>query len=82
MSENCEIKNAPQAKHFKSIKRPMFAPETFCGKTAFVTGGGTGLGRCIALYLYLSTLGANVAIASRKLSGILFHYKLIIYIML
>lgn len=59
---------APQAQFFKSIKSPMFAPGTFNGKIAFVTGGGTGLGRCVALYL--STLGAKVAIASRKLPGI------------
>jgi len=37
------------------------------GKVAFVTGGGTGLGKCVALYL--SILGAKVAIASRKLPG-------------
>jgi len=43
----------------------MFGPGSFKGKTALVTGGGTGLGRCIALFL--SSLGANVAIASRKL---------------
>ncbi len=65
MPEKAESQNAPQAKHFKSVKLPMFAPGTFTGKTAFITGGGTGLGRCIALYL--STLGAQVAIASRKL---------------
>ena len=61
------VNNAPQSKHFKSVKRPMFAPGTFSGKVAIVTGGGTGLGRCVALYL--STLGANVVIASRKLPG-------------
>lgn len=43
----------------------MLAPGTFLGKTALVTGGGTGLGRCIALFL--SQLGANVVIGSRKL---------------
>jgi 2,4-dienoyl-CoA reductase len=37
------------------------------GKVAFVTGGGTGLGKCVAMYL--SILGAKVAIASRKLPG-------------
>lgn len=67
MSDGSEI-NAPQSKHFTSVKRPMFAPGTFNGKVAFVTGGGTGLGRCVALYL--STLGAKVVIASRKLPGI------------
>lgn len=62
-----EPQNAPQSKYFKSIKKPMFAPGTFNGKVAFVTGGGTGLGKCITLFL--STLGAQVAIASRKLPG-------------
>ena len=46
----------------------MFAPGTFDGKIAFITGGGTGLGKCVALYL--SILGAKVAIASRKLPGV------------
>ncbi|KAA0195033.1 hypothetical protein HAZT_HAZT001460 [Hyalella azteca] len=35
------------------------------GKTAFITGGGTGLGRGMALML--SSLGANVVIAARRL---------------
>ncbi len=46
------------------------------GKVAFVTGGGTGLGKCVAMYL--SILGAKVAIASRKLPGkvgvVICHY--------
>lgn len=45
----------------------MLAPGTFNGKIAFVTGGGTGLGKCVSLYL--STLGAQIAIASRKFPG-------------
>ncbi|KAK4020060.1 2,4-dienoyl-CoA reductase [(3E)-enoyl-CoA-producing], mitochondrial [Daphnia magna] len=65
MSDGSAFQSAPQSKHFKSIRRPMFTPGTFDGKIAFITGGGTGLGRCVALYL--STLGAQVAIASRKL---------------
>jgi len=67
MADGSESLNAPQAKYFKSVKSPMFGPGSFKGKTALVTGGGTGLGRCIALFL--SSLGANVAIASRKLPG-------------
>ena len=68
MADGSESITAPQSKHFRSIKTPMFPAGAFNGKTAFVTGGGTGLGKCIALFL--STLGANVAIASRKLPGI------------
>ena len=39
------------------------APGTFAGKTAFVTGGGTGLGLAVATRL--GGLGANVVCASR-----------------
>lgn len=67
MADHSDSNSASQSKYFQSVKRPMFSPGTFSGKIAFVTGGGTGLGRCIALYL--STLGAQVAIASRKLPG-------------
>jgi NAD(P)-dependent dehydrogenase (short-subunit alcohol dehydrogenase family) len=39
-------------------------PGTFDGTTVFVTGGGTGLGKAIAVEF--ARLGASVAIASRK----------------
>ncbi|KAG3099022.1 2,4-dienoyl-CoA reductase [Phytophthora idaei] len=42
----------------------MLPPNTFEGKVALVTGGGTGLGKGIATKL--SDLGATVAIMSRK----------------
>jgi NAD(P)-dependent dehydrogenase (short-subunit alcohol dehydrogenase family) len=42
----------------------LFSPDTFAGKIAIVTGGGTGLGRAMALRF--SGLGASVVIASRK----------------
>jgi citronellol/citronellal dehydrogenase len=42
-----------------------FAPGLFAGRAVLVTGGGSGLGRCIAHEL--SSLGAAVAIAGRKL---------------
>ena len=41
----------------------MFPPGTFNNKTAFITGGGTGLGKCMASVL--SELGAQVMIVSR-----------------
>lgn len=43
----------------------IFAPGLFEGKVALITGGGTGIGRATALMLV--RLGAQVAIASRKL---------------
>ena len=42
---------------------PMLAKGTFDGKIAFITGGGTGLGRGMAEML--SELGAKVVITSR-----------------
>ena len=41
----------------------MLPPSTFNGKVAFVTGGGTGLGK--GMTYALSALGAQVVIASR-----------------
>lgn len=51
------------AKYFSPVKSCMLPLDTFTGKVAFVTGGGTGLGRGIARLL--SVLGARVIIASR-----------------
>lgn len=54
------------ANKFPAVISPMLAAGTFNGKVAFVTGGGTGLGKSMAKIL--STLGASVAIASRRLA--------------
>ena len=51
------------AAQFPAHKSPMLPPGTFEGKVAFVTGGGTGLGKGIVEYL--SVLGARVVISSR-----------------
>jgi len=54
----------PQAKHFPVMKQPMLPKGTFLGKTALITGGGTGLGKGMALML--GSLGASVAILGRR----------------
>ncbi|MBL9086041.1 MAG: SDR family NAD(P)-dependent oxidoreductase [Planctomycetia bacterium] len=43
-----------------------FAPGAFRGRTAFVTGGGTGLGLAVARRL--GRLGAHVVVASRDVA--------------
>ncbi|KAL0984867.1 hypothetical protein UPYG_G00149710 [Umbra pygmaea] len=55
----------PQAKFFPANERSMLLPGTYKGKVAFITGGGTGLGR--GMTSTLSALGAECVIASRKL---------------
>ncbi|XP_052231458.1 2,4-dienoyl-CoA reductase [(3E)-enoyl-CoA-producing], mitochondrial-like isoform X2 [Dreissena polymorpha] len=59
------ISNKDHAKHFPVINSPMLPDGTFKGQTAFITGGGTGLGKQMATTL--SKLGAQVVITSRKL---------------
>jgi citronellol/citronellal dehydrogenase len=44
--------------------RSIFRPKLFEGKVVLVTGGGSGIGRCVAHEL--SSLGAKVAISGRK----------------
>lgn len=56
-------KTNPQAKYFPIKKTPMLPKGTFSGKTALITGGGTGLGKGMASML--GTLGASVAILGR-----------------
>ena len=51
------------ATKFPALTQPMLPKDTFINKTAFITGGGTGLGKGMATML--SRLGANVVIASR-----------------
>ncbi|KFP87583.1 hypothetical protein N311_04450, partial [Apaloderma vittatum] len=57
--------NARQAAFFSPLQKVMLPPNTFQGKVAFITGGGTGIGK--GMTTALSGLGATCAIASRKL---------------
>lgn len=52
-----------QAKFFPAMKTPMLPKGTFQNRVALVTGGGTGLGKAMAIGL--SHLGAAVAILGR-----------------
>ncbi|XP_037130894.1 2,4-dienoyl-CoA reductase, mitochondrial isoform X2 [Syngnathus acus] len=55
----------PQSHFFPPLEAAMLPPGTFQDRVAFITGGGTGLGR--AMTTTLSHLGAQCIIASRKL---------------
>ncbi len=44
--------------------RSVFRPDLFAGRTVIVTGGGSGIGRCIAHEL--AALGAHVVLIGRK----------------
>ncbi|KFQ29810.1 hypothetical protein N332_10949, partial [Mesitornis unicolor] len=57
--------NAPQAAFFSPLKKVMLPPNAFEGKVAFITGGGTGIGK--GMTTTLSSLGATCVIASRNL---------------
>lgn len=46
----------------------VFRPGLFAGKVIIVTGGGTGIGRCIAHEL--ASLGATVALGSRNVENL------------
>ncbi|XP_020835377.1 2,4-dienoyl-CoA reductase [(3E)-enoyl-CoA-producing], mitochondrial [Phascolarctos cinereus] len=56
---------AERAKFFQPLKKVMLPPNSFQGKVAFITGGGTGLGK--GMTTVLSSLGATCVIASRKI---------------
>ena len=48
-----------------SAYRSIYKPGLFAGQTVIVTGGGSGIGRCIAHEL--ASLGAALALVGRKL---------------
>lgn len=59
-----------QAKMYPAKFTQMLPDGAFKGKTAFVTGGGTGLGK--GMTTMLSRLGAQVVITSRYVSMVIF----------
>jgi len=65
--------NGPQARFFPPSEGVMLLPGTFKNKVAFITGGGTGLGK--AMTTALSSLGAECVIASRLVSLPYDHQK-------
>lgn len=61
----CQSNDRPQASFFPPADGVMLPAQTFKNKVAFITGGGTGLGK--AMTTAFSSLGAECVIASRKL---------------
>lgn len=62
--ETFNVNFGTNAKHFPPVKSLMLPGDTFKGQIAFITGGGTGLGKSMATTL--SRLGARVFITSRR----------------
>uniref|UniRef100_A0A8C2D2G9 2,4-dienoyl CoA reductase 1, mitochondrial n=2 Tax=Cyprinus carpio TaxID=7962 RepID=A0A8C2D2G9_CYPCA len=60
---NTLYQSGPQARFFPPSESVMLLPGTYKNKVAFITGGGTGLGK--AMTTTLSSLGAECVIASR-----------------
>jgi citronellol/citronellal dehydrogenase len=52
------------APHTQSTFRSVFKPDLFAGQVHIVTGGGSGIGRCVAHEL--ASLGAHVVLLGRK----------------
>ncbi|XP_007946930.2 2,4-dienoyl-CoA reductase [(3E)-enoyl-CoA-producing], mitochondrial [Orycteropus afer afer] len=61
----CQNTKASQSKFFPPLQKVMLPPNSFQGKVAFITGGGTGLGKGMATVL--SSLGAQCVIVSRNI---------------
>ncbi|XP_058868569.1 2,4-dienoyl-CoA reductase, mitochondrial isoform X2 [Acipenser ruthenus] len=61
----CQSNDRPQARFFPPADGVMLPAQAFKNKVAFITGGGTGLGK--AMTTAFSSLGAECVIASRKL---------------
>lgn len=66
---NALYQSGPQARFFPPSEGIMLLPGTFKNKVAFITGGGTGLGK--AMTTALSSLGADCVIASRLVNALI-----------
>ncbi|KAL7984195.1 hypothetical protein Chor_002765 [Crotalus horridus] len=66
----CQTKS-PQGGFFSPLQKVMLSPDAFHGKVAFITGGGTGLGK--GMTNALSNLGAECVIASRYVIILLYY---------
>ena len=58
-----DVPTNPQSKHFPAKQTAMLPADTFNGKVALITGGGTGIGKSITETI--SKLGGTVVIMSR-----------------
>ncbi|XP_033753900.1 2,4-dienoyl-CoA reductase, mitochondrial-like isoform X1 [Pecten maximus] len=63
VSSPCRV--GEQGKLFPVVRTPMLPENSFKGKTVFITGGGTGLGK--GMTTMLARLGAQVVITSRRI---------------
>ncbi|RXM28406.1 2,4-dienoyl-CoA reductase, mitochondrial, partial [Acipenser ruthenus] len=63
----CQSNDRPQARFFPPADGVMLPAQAFKNKVAFITGGGTGLGK--AMTTAFSSLGAECVIASRSLAA-------------
>lgn len=59
-----EVAAVPKAEPSSSHYRSVFRPGLFAGQLIWVTGGGSGIGRCVAHEL--ASLGAKVLISGRS----------------
>jgi NAD(P)-dependent dehydrogenase (short-subunit alcohol dehydrogenase family) len=64
---DCRAACASYQEEIARMYHSVFRPGLFAGQVVIITGGGTGIGRCIAHEL--ASLGAVVALGSRKVEN-------------